>query len=193
MQRNAGVGLRSFQPQPLRKKESETHLSTGYPQAIVLNTLEISNWGLTGFWHVLCNIQQSVLAKNESRMSRQRLPAEKQADKPLTSRQLEIVDHILTTGDTVKETAAALNCDRRNIYRTLDYPHVKRYLQQRALDHVGLLAPIAARVQGELLNSDSDHVKATVAENILDRHLGKPVQRQQLALGGRLEVSIDLG
>ena len=44
----------------------------------------------------------------------------------------------------------------------------------------------------ELLDSHSEHVKAVVAENILDRRLGKPVMRQQVALQGQINVHIDL-
>ena len=125
-------------------------------------------------------------------MSRQRSPATIDADKPLTTLQKSIVDHIMMTGHSVIEASEALGKDRRNIYRTLEYPHVRKYMHQQTLDHIGILAPIAARTQGELLKADSDHVKAVVAENILDRHLGKPVMRQQIALQGQIDVHIDL-
>lgn len=124
-------------------------------------------------------------------MSKQ-LTRSESSDKPLTARQQEILDHILTTGETIKETAESLGVDRRNIYRTLDYPHVKKELHARTLAHIGILAPYAARTQEELLLADSDHVRASVAENILDRHLGKPVMRQQVALQGQINVVIDL-
>ena len=125
-------------------------------------------------------------------MSKQRLPTSVDADRPLTNRQRQIVDHILTTGETVMQASASLETDVSFIYKTLRKPHVKNYLRERTLEHVGILAAYAARTQGELLSSHSDHVRASVAENILDRHLGKPVQRSQVALGGRIEVSIDL-
>lgn len=125
-------------------------------------------------------------------MSLQRTPNPKDADRPLTKRQRQIVDHILTTGDAIADAANKLGTDRCNIYRTLRLPHVKKYLQQRTLDHVGVLAAYAARTQGELLDSDSDHVRAVVAANILDRHLGKPIERKMLAVGGSLNVQIDL-
>lgn len=126
-------------------------------------------------------------------MSELSLPQVTGADKRLTKKQLLIVDHIMLTGHSVIEASDALNLDRRNIYRTLDYPHVKMYLQQRTLDHIGTLSPYAVRTQGELLNSSSDHVRANVAENILDRQLGKPIMRQYIALQGKIEVTIDLG
>jgi hypothetical protein len=91
------------------------------------------------------------------------------------------------------QAAASLETDVSFLYKTLRKPHVKNYLRERTLEHVGILAAYAAKVQGELLDSHSHHVRASVAENILDRHLGKPVQRSQVALGGRIEVSIDLG
>lgn len=126
-------------------------------------------------------------------MSRQRLPIDADADRPLTVGQQQVVDHILSTGDSVQETAEKLGRDRCNVYRDLRKPHVKKELQRRTLEHIGVLAPYAARTQGELLNSDSDHVRASVASDILNRHLGKPVERKQIALGGRIEVTIDLG
>lgn len=126
-------------------------------------------------------------------MSQQRVPQTKDADKPLSPRQREIVDHIMTTGQSPYAAAEALGTDPSNIYRTLRYPHVRKYLQERALEHIGILAPIAAKTQEALLLSDSDHVRASVAENILDRHLGKPVARAQIHHQGSVNVVIDLG
>ena len=125
-------------------------------------------------------------------MSRQRLPQSKDADRPLTKRQAEIVDHIMTTGESPYVAAEALGTDPSNIYRTLRLPHVRKYLHELTLQHVGIVAPYAAKVQEQLLLSQSDHVRASVAENILDRHLGKPVMRQQVALQGSINVVIDL-
>ena len=125
-------------------------------------------------------------------MSRQRLPVSAEADRPLTSRQKEILDHIMLTGESPYEAADSLGTAPRNIYRVLAYPHVKKELQRRVLDHVGILSLYASRCQEELLNSDSDHVRAVVSENILNRQLGKPVVRQQIALQGQINVSIDL-
>jgi hypothetical protein len=125
-------------------------------------------------------------------MSRQRLPVTLDADRKLTQQQQLIIDHVLTTGETIKQTSVTLGLDIRNIYRTLALPHVKKELHQRTLEHIGILAPFAAKVQQQLLQSESDHVKASVAENILDRHLGKPVMRQQVSLQGQIHVVIDL-
>lgn len=125
-------------------------------------------------------------------MSRQRLPVSKDADRPLTARQQQFVDHILTTGDSIAVTAEKLGTDRSNVYRELRKPHVKKELQRRTLDHIGVLSVYAARTQEQLLHSDSDHVRAVVASNILDRHLGKPVERKQVAVGGSINVMIDL-
>lgn len=126
-------------------------------------------------------------------MSSQRTPQTVDSERPLTERQREIVDYILSTGKSIKEVGEDLGTDRSNVYRELRKPHVKRYLQERTLDHIGILAPYAAKTQGELLSSDSDHVRAAVAQNILDRQLGKPVERKQVALGGQISVHIDLG
>ena len=125
-------------------------------------------------------------------MSRQRLPISVDADRPLTKRQKQFVDHILTTGETVKQVSVTLKCDVSSIYRELRKPHVKRYLHERTLEHIGILAPIAAHTQQQLLQADSAHVRASVAENILDRYLGKPIVRQQVAHQGTIHVSIDL-
>jgi hypothetical protein len=114
------------------------------------------------------------------------------SDRPLTPRQREIVDHILTTGDSVQNAALVLGTDRTNIYRVLRKPHVKKYLHDRTLEHIGILAPYAARCQEQLLSSDSDHVRAAVSESILNRHLGKAVERKQVAFSGRIDVTIDL-
>ena len=110
----------------------------------------------------------------------------------MTPRQMEILDHIMLTGESPYAAAKSLGTAPRNIYRILAYPHVKKDLQRRVLDHVGTLSLYASRCQEQLLNSDSDHVRATVAENILNRHLGKPVERKQIALHGTIEVTIDL-
>lgn len=125
-------------------------------------------------------------------MSRQRVPKPVDSDRPLTLRQKQIVDHIMTTGESPYVAAEALGTDPSNIYRVLRMPHVRRHLHELTLQHVGILAPYAAKTQQELLRSDSDHVRAAVAENILDRHLGKPVVRSQVAVQGQINVSIDL-
>ena len=126
-------------------------------------------------------------------MSSQRLPQSKDADKPLSLQQQSIVDHILTTGQSIPQTAEALGMAVSNVYRTLRYPHVKKELQARTLEHIGILAPYAARTQMALLQADSESVRASVAEYILHRHLGKPVTRSQVAVGGIISVNIDLG
>jgi hypothetical protein len=125
-------------------------------------------------------------------MSRQRLPAQVSDDRELTRKQADMVDMIMTTGRSIAECAAALDRDVSNLYRDLRKPHVKKELGRRTLEHMGTLAPYAALTQQQLLKSDSDHVRASVAENILDRHLGKPVMRAQVALQGNINVLIDL-
>lgn len=125
-------------------------------------------------------------------MSRQRLPATKDADRPLTPQQSQIVDLLVTTGKPVAAIAEEIGTATTNVYRTLRKPHVKKELQRRTLEHIGVLAPYAAKTQAELLSSHSDHVRAVVAANILDRHLGKPVERRQVAVGGAINVMIDL-
>lgn len=125
-------------------------------------------------------------------MSQQRLPQLKDADRPLTPRQAEILDHIVTTGESPYQAAETLGTQPSNIYRTLRMPHVKKELQRIALEQVGVLSLYAVRTQEQLLSSDSEHVRASVAENILDRHLGKPVTRSQVAIQGSIDVTIDL-
>ncbi len=125
-------------------------------------------------------------------MSQQRLPTKIDADRPTTKRQRDFVDHILTTGCSVAKCAEHFNTQVTNVYRDLRKPHVKKYLHQQTLAHIGILAPFAAATQQQLLSADSAHVRASVAENILDRHLGKPVMRQQIALQGQINVMIDL-
>jgi len=125
-------------------------------------------------------------------MSRQRLPTTVDSDRPLTRKQSDLVDLIMTTGQSIAECADQLGRDVSNLYRDLRKPHVKKELQARTLEHMGTLAPYAALTQQRLLVSDSDHVRASVAENILDRHLGKPVMRQAIALQGNVNVTIDL-
>lgn len=125
-------------------------------------------------------------------MSRQRLPATIDADRELTRKQHDMVDMIMTTGLPIAECAERLGRDVSNLYRDLRKPHVKKELGRRTLEHMGTLAPYASFTQQQLLQSDSDHVRASVAENILDRHLGKPVMRAQVALQGNINVVIDL-
>lgn len=98
----------------------------------------------------------------------------------------------MTTGEAVSQVADQLGIAVTNVYRTLRLPHIKKELQARTLEHIGVLAPYAALTQRQLLTADSDHVKATVAENILDRALGKPVMRSQVAMVADISVHIDL-
>jgi len=126
-------------------------------------------------------------------MSKQLVPQSVEADKVLSPQQAEIVDYIMTTGKPIRQVAEDLSMDPSNIYRTLRYPHVIKEMNARTLAHLGRLAPYAARTQERLLEADSDHVRASVAENILDRHYGKPIARSQVALQGNINVLIDLG
>ncbi len=98
----------------------------------------------------------------------------------------------MTTGEAVSQVADQLGIAVTNVYRTLRLPHIKKELQARTLEHIGVLAPYAALVQRQLLNADSEHVRTSVAENILDRALGKPVTRSQIALVADINVRIDL-
>ncbi len=125
-------------------------------------------------------------------MSKQLLPSAQGDDRELTRSQSDLVDLIMSTGQSVADCALHLKRDVANCYRDLRKPHVKKELQARTLEHMGVLAPYAAHTQQQLLSADSDHVRASVAENILDRHLGKPVMRQQIALQGSIDVVIDL-
>lgn len=125
-------------------------------------------------------------------MSRQRVPQDVNAERPLTTKQQDLVDLILTTGKSVPECAEYLGRQATNLYRDLRKPHVKKYLTERIQDHTGILAVYASRTQQQLLHSDSDHVRASVAENILDRHLGKPIARAQVHHQGSMNVTIDL-
>jgi hypothetical protein len=117
----------------------------------------------------------------------------KEAAQKITARQREIVDHIIRTGETPYAAATTLNTAPSNIYRILRMTNVKKYLRELTLDHIGLLAPIAARTQAELLNAESESVRAQVSDSILNRHLGKAVERKQIAFEGRIDVTIDLG
>ncbi len=175
-----------------RINNREAHLSTAYPQAKLLNSLQVQRSNLTGLWHAMCNECPFANGFRCSRMSKQRLPQTIDADRPTTRRQRSFVDHILTTGESIAKCAEHFGIAPTNIYRDLRKPHVRKYLHEQTLAHIGILAPMAAGVQQKLLTADSDHVRASVAENILDRHLGKPVMRQQIALQGQINVVIDL-
>jgi hypothetical protein len=158
-----------------------------------LRGLLIPNEWLTRRWHGVCNIGIPRTTGSKPKVSNQLVPQSVESDKALTVQQEEIVDYILTTGKKIKEVAEDLGMNVTNVYRTLRYPHVMKELRSRTLEHLGVLAPYAARTQERLLDADSDHVRATVAENILDRHYGKPIARSQVALQGNINVLIDLG
>ena len=133
-----------------------------------------------------------ICPKRDVQLSRQCLPISTAAERPLTPRQKEILDYIVLTGESPYVAAERLRTAPSNIYRVLRYPHVKKELQQCVLDHVSVLSLYASRCQEELLRSDSDHVRVTVAQDILNRHLGKPIARQDVAIQGTICVTIDL-
>ena len=112
--------------------------------------------------------------------------------RPLTPRQRRIVDHIVATGQGPYQAEAELGTSATNIYRELRKPHVRKYLADTVRERIGYLAPIALHVQGQLLQSDSDHVRAAVSESLLNRALGKAVERRQVAVQGQINVNIDL-
>ena len=104
------------------------------------------------------NLRFSILKRGlylRRDMSQTRPPSQL-PDKALTEQQQLIVDHILTTGETIQRAAKSLGMIQTNIYRTLRMSHVKKELRRRTLEHIGILAPYAAKCQEQLLLSDSD-------------------------------------
>ena len=94
---------------------------------------------------------------------------------------MSITEHILATGDTVSDTANALECSRKAVYDALDDSRVQEMMQKA----------IGAKLVMGGVNSVNSLVR--LASNARDRIGFKPVDRSVNHVSGDIKISIDLG
>jgi hypothetical protein len=107
---------------------------------------------------------------------------------------MSITEHILATGDTVSDTANALECSRKAVYDALDDSRVQEMMQKAigsklvmgGVNSVNSLVRLAS-------NARSEYVQLQAADSVLDRIGFKPVDRSVNHVSGDIKISIDLG
>lgn len=110
-----------------------------------------------------------------------------------TAKQKKLVDTVTSRGCSVAEAAAECNISVNNAYRDLRIPHVRQYLVERSSEAVVQLAPYAAHVmRGLITSARSEYVRLQAAQDILNRVYGKPVEKRQIEVSGRLSIRIGL-
>ena len=112
------------------------------------------------------------------------------SNKPLTKRQRQAVEAVITTR-TYVEAAEKAGMQENNLRRMLRYPHVAQYLRDYVSEFLIGEAVVAAHTLGDLMRtSDSDHVRRASAEAILDR--SGVVSTSAISASG-VSINIDLG
>ena len=87
----------------------------------------------------------------------------------VTAQQADLVEFILSAGATQKQASEFFDFPYSYVSRTVRLPHVVDYSMALVKATMSVRALQAIAVQGELLNSRSDRVRADVAADILNR------------------------
>jgi transposase-like protein len=107
---------------------------------------------------------------------------------------ISITQHILDTGDTVSDTANALECSRKAVYDALDDGRVQEIMQQAIGAKLVMGGISSANSLVRLAsNARSEYVQLQAADSVLDRIGFKPVDRSVNHVSGEINISIDLG
>lgn len=109
--------------------------------------------------------------------------------------QQALVDHILSTGDSITDASNAVGySDRSTASKTLGLPHVQQYMLQQTAAMLGQGAMWAASKMMRLSQTaKSEYVQLEASKDILDRSGFKPPDRQQVQIDQQVTVHIDLG
>tara|TARA_R110000851_G_scaffold5992_3_gene24374 strand:- start:3751 stop:4125 length:375 start_codon:yes stop_codon:yes gene_type:complete len=119
-------------------------------------------------------------------------------DKPLTKKQMMLVDTIVANGCTIKEGArlagyAEGESGRVTASKTLRLVHVQQYMMQRVTESIGLSATHASKRLLDLSRgAKSEYVQLEASKDILDRAGFKAPDKHMHLVQGDIKVTIDL-
>ena len=115
-------------------------------------------------------------------------------DRPLTGMQKRVLEHVLRTGDTVTETAKALNIPRNSVSRIVHLPQIEKQMADGIRSRL-LRGSAQAMIQLDNLSrsAKSEYVRLQASDSILDRGGFKPPDRLHAQVQNDVRFVIDLG
>ena len=120
------------------------------------------------------------------------------ADRKLTSKQVALVDTLVTEGLSIKDAAkkagyAEGESGRVSAHRALKAPHVQQYMMQAIAENMGINATKALNKIVQLSsNAKSEYVSLEASKDILDRAGFKAPDKVMHSHVGNVNVKIDL-
>jgi len=113
--------------------------------------------------------------------------------KQLSPLRLQMIEHVVATGDGHSATARALNCNRSSVVQAMNDPYVQEVLQQKVGERLTRASAIASNTLIKLARQGkSEYVQLQASDSILDRTGFKPPDRSIHQVQGDVTISINL-
>jgi hypothetical protein len=113
--------------------------------------------------------------------------------KDLSPLRLQMIEHVVATGDGHSATARALNCNRSSVVQAMNDPYVQEVLQQKVGERLTRASAIASNTLIKLARQGkSEYVQLQASDSILDRTGFKPPDRSIHQVQGDVTISINL-
>ena len=113
--------------------------------------------------------------------------------KQLSPLRLQMIEHVVATGDGHSATARALNCNRSSVVQAMNDPYVQELLQQKVGERLTRASAIASNTLIRLSKQGkSEYVQLQASDSILDRTGFKPPDRSVHSIQGDVHIRIDL-
>ncbi|OUW96990.1 MAG: hypothetical protein CBD88_03140 [Flavobacteriales bacterium TMED228] len=113
--------------------------------------------------------------------------------KQLSPLRLQMIEHVVATGDGHSATARALNCNRSSVVQAMNDPYVQDVLQQKVGERLTRASAIASNTLIKLARQGkSEYVQLQASDSILDRTGFKPPDRSIHQVQGDVSIRINL-
>ncbi|MAS98870.1 MAG: hypothetical protein CMF29_08145 [Kiritimatiellaceae bacterium] len=113
--------------------------------------------------------------------------------KQLSPLRLQMIEHVVATGDGHSATARALNCNRSSVVQAMNDPYVQEVLQQKVGERLTRASAIASNTLIKLARQGkSEYVQLQASDSILDRTGFKPPDRSIHQVQGDVSIRINL-
>ena len=113
--------------------------------------------------------------------------------KQLSPLRLQMIEHVVATGDGHSAPARALNCNRSSVVQAMNDPYVQEVLQQKVGERLTRASAIASNTLIKLARQGkSEYVQLQASDSILDRTGFKPPDRSIHQVQGDVSIRINL-
>ena len=113
--------------------------------------------------------------------------------KQLSPLRLQMIEHVVATGDGHSATARALNCNRSSVVQAMNDRYVQEVLQQKVGERLTRASAIASNTLIKLARQGkSEYVQLQASDSILDRTGFKPPDRSIHQVQGDVSIRINL-